>query len=376
MPLKSFSTRRGGRPLGGLISAFGSGLHGYHRGSLAFYPEPVDVWVAALTDAVPFYQRCMVVYSSTMSNERAKSLVARAREHLPSVHHAPLRRRVLGDSRPAELVASLREKGNVTTAVTSEVLPALVSPLENIPPQSLDLVVFAANVFGDEMLHDAPWHMSLAHRCLAPHGVVAIMGYATRVSVVAPEAARRDADDFMEDLQCTAVESAKQTESQEHRAALERALDTSSSLDVGHADMYFPFRSIKRRWFTSEYAATPVQLAAAYRALPEYQILSSETPRFRHLPSFGGGQAQLGEIVDQDEPVNVFRRHACVDPLEALEWCLQAQMMSSHGNSAPLLPPLRVHVRHFIITCSARSVNAASEPLQLHFPRRQLPQLN
>ncbi|RNF26279.1 uncharacterized protein Tco025E_01402 [Trypanosoma conorhini] len=374
MPLRP-STTSGGRTLGGLVSAFGPALHGYHRGAPAFYPEPVDVWLAALSDAVPFYQRCMVVYPSTMSKERAKSLLGRAREHLPTAHLAPLRRRVWSGSQPAESAASPREKGTTTTAVTSKVLPALASPLENMPPQSLDLVVFAANVFGEEMLHDAPWHISLAHRCLAPHGVVAVMGYATRVAVVAPEPARRDAEDFMEDLQRTAREAAQQTELQEHGAALERALDTSSSLDVGHADMYFPFRSTKRRWFTSEYAATPAQLAAAYRALPEYQLLSGKTPRFRHMPRIGSLPAQLGETVEQEEPVNVLRRHARVEPLEALQWCLQAQVTPPPGKNAPVTPPLRVQVRHFIITCSARSVNAASEPLPLQSSGRKIPRL-
>ncbi|KAF8299070.1 hypothetical protein TcYC6_0068300 [Trypanosoma cruzi] len=369
------STTGGCGLLGGLVSAFGTALHDYCRRPPAFFPEPVDVWLAALMDAVPFYQRCMVICPSMMSSDRENSLLARARDHLPSVRLAPLRRRSREVSQRTESAASLREDGKVAKEVTPGQLPALISPLENTPPQSLDLVVFAANVFGEEMLHDAPWHLSLAHRCLAPHGVVAIMGYATRVCVVAPEAARRDADDFMEDLQRTAREAAKMKDSKELRVALGRAIDISSSLDAGHADMYFPFRSTKRRWFTSEYAATPAQLAASYRALPEYQILSREMPRYRQALISGRQKVQVGEETEKDEPVNVFRRRGGAEPLEVLQGCLQAQVISLHGRNTLAMPPLRVQVRHFIITCSSRSVNAASEPFQLRSLGREIPQL-
>lgn len=368
MLLRCSSLRRG-RHSGGLVSAFGSSIHGYHRRFPAFYPEPVDVWLAALTDAVPFYQRCIVVCPSTMSDERAKSLLYRAREILPSVRLAPLRRRQFLNSQrdDAEHARPGAKKVGTKGGVMCGTLPVFASPLEDLPPRSLDLVVFAANVFGEEMLHDAPWHMSLAHRCLDSHGVVAIMGYATQARVVAPEAARGDADDFLEELRHTARETAAKANSLKLRAAMSRAIDVTSSLDVGHADTYFPFRSTKRRWFVSEYAATPAQLAASYRALPEYQLLSSGA-NSPFLSYFLCGNSLTDEKIEDynDEALNVLRRNGSVDPLEALQGCLQArEEILLQQKKQNFLATLRVHVRHFVITCSLRSVNSISEASQL-----------
>ncbi|KEG11282.1 hypothetical protein DQ04_02781040 [Trypanosoma grayi] len=317
-------------------------------------------------DAVPFYQRCVVVCPSTMSDDRAASLLGRAREHLPSAHLAPLRRR----SRGVAGFSASSDKGSGAVQITASTLPPFVSPLESVPPHSLDLVVFAANVFGEEMLHDAPWHMSLAHRCLQPHGVVAIMGYTPRVRVAAPEMEHRDADDFLEDLGRRAREVSEAADSQQHGAALRRAVEISSSLDVGHADTYFPFPSTRRRWFVSEYAATSAQLAASYRALPEYQLLSAGT-RLRNSPFC---EENIGEAENDDDAVNVSRRRSYVDPLEALQGCLQAREMTQ-GSGKFVPAPLRIHVRHFVVTCSARSVNAPIEAHQFPPAQRHQPQL-
>ncbi|ORC92255.1 uncharacterized protein TM35_000044690 [Trypanosoma theileri] len=352
---------RRGKVAGGLVSAFGSALYGSHRGPRGFYPEPVDVWLAVLMDAVPLYQKSVIICPSTISDDRASSLLVRAKEHLPSVHLAPLRKRSCRDS---SLLSC--ERSRQTSEVVAPLLPSFESPLESLAPQSLDLVVFAANVFGEELLYDAPWHMSLAHRCLRPHGVVAIIGYDTRVRVAAPQTAQRDTDDFLEDLQRRASELANGTDSQDISIALKRALDVSSSLNVGHADTYFPFPSTRRRWFVSEYSVSPAQLAASYRVLPEYQILSAG--RRRHILPFSDGEEREGDAI------NVCRRSSCVDPLEALQVCLKAHD-TLEGRRALASPSLRAHVRHFVVTCSARSVNSFSQHHELSSSGRRLPQL-
>ncbi|KAH9601486.1 hypothetical protein LSM04_002625 [Trypanosoma melophagium] len=351
---------RGGKVAGGLVSAFGSALHGSHKGPRGFFPEPVDVWLAVLMDAVPLYQKSVVVCPSTMSDDRASSLLVRAKEHLPSVHLAPLRKRRCSDS----AVLSC-EGGGKTSEVAAKLLPSFISPLETITPQSLDLVVFAANVFGEEMLYDAPWHMSLAHRCLRPHGVVAIIGYDTRIRVVAPETAQRDANDFLEDLKRRASEMVNGSDSKDDISiALKRSLDVSSSLSVGHADTYFPFPSTRRRWFVSEYSVSPSELVASYRVLPEYQLLSNG--RRRHNLPFYNGEEREGDAIN-------VRRCLCVDPLEALQVCLKAHD-TLLGRGALAAPSLRAHVRHFVVTCSARSINSHSQQHQISSSGRHLPE--
>ncbi|KAG8346416.1 hypothetical protein ERJ75_000772800 [Trypanosoma vivax] len=341
----------------GFIDAYGAALHGYSRGSQAFFPEPLDSWLAVLMDCVPFYQKCMLVCPSSMARGRAALLFRRAQEHLPTVRMCRLRPRVYDNQSDYKGACShyLQVKGGS--------LPSLFSPLEEIEPQSLDLVVFAANVFGEEMLHDAPWHLSLAHRSLRSNGVVAIMGYNPSVSVVATEAAKSDTDAFLDHLKQTVQNALEVAQSDKRRVALTRARDVSNSLEVGHTDMYFPFPAVQRRWFVCEHQATPAQLAAVYRCLPIYQILYGESLETAH--SYRSKDIEIVPVgMDDNECLNdgapnILRRRSIVDPLETLEACLRAREVEQ-GRGLFVSPSLRVQVQHFVVTCSARSINTSS----------------
>ncbi|CBH14782.1 hypothetical protein, conserved [Trypanosoma brucei gambiense DAL972] len=342
----------------GFVSAFSPALHGYHRGCKGFFPEPAECWLAILTDSVPFYRNSLVICPSFMDDERLGAITRRSGEHFPGCRVAALRRRIgVAASSPC----CRAEGSGEALQVKGGRLPHFVSPLETVAPSSLDAVIFAGNVFGEEMLHDAPWHLSLAHRCLRPHGVVAVMGYSPVIRVVAPEAARNDADDFLKDLVDSARAAIERGEADNMREALQRVMDVSSSLDVGHADMYFPFPSVRRRWFCSEYSATPAQVAAAYRCLPEYQLLSTGSRGNSRAPQCSDMEETLiCEGGSGDDALNVVRRRCIVDPLEALEGCLRALLISG-GDTAAGKSALRVRVSHFVVTCSTRSINAQSQ---------------
>nr|CCC93179.1 conserved hypothetical protein [Trypanosoma congolense IL3000] len=374
MPLRR--TRLTVRPLPpGVVPFYGSALHGYHRGPKANFPEPIDCWISVLGDSVPFYQKSLVICPSSLGDSCLSSIFARASLHLPSPHIAALRRRFgCGCVAPS--------KGNVSSNTLQPYgtrLPSYISPLEAIAPASLDVVVFAANVFGMEMLRDAPWHLSLAHRCLRPHGVVAIMGFSPTFSVVAPSAAKKDADDFLEYLKRSCRNAALEGAPHSIQEAVRRAEEACDSMEVAHADMYFPFPSVRRRWFYSEYEATSGQVAAGYRSLPQYEILAAGYERSAtsrqswDIDALSAGEEE-GAPCGEGGALNVVRRWSAVDPLQALEGCLYTEEAAGRKFSYPT-PSLRVHVEHFVVTCSARSINAASQFPLAAAPSGQAPRL-
>jgi hypothetical protein len=469
-------------PTQNLLSPFGAVLHGSSRGPHASFAEPPDAWLAVLADSVPFYKDCLLICPSTSPRAQVQRAWDRCREHIPTAHVGTLCARIdanhghpalsasanaeavqrvsrlplsspsqscakalaVGAAEPVAhtaaslLLSSSPSSSSVVPAqclpsASSRPLPSLHSPLEDVPAHSLDLVVFANNVFAQEMLFDAPWHLSLAHRALRPHGVVAIVGHVTDVDVAAPEWAARCCaecltavhDEARHDLELAAREVVQMLpSSQLHVRGLRRALEVQETLRTGHSDVFFPFPSVRRRWFISEYAVDPSQLTASCRASPLYQALYApagslwrstahhalqqasrhgdrdhnggavtsssdgglggvdddsfffvdismpsvdETHRETNQRGCGGTAVSDPTFVDRLcaswSPPGVQRRRGTVDPLDALQALLEAHTRPNHlvrdwRATAP--PPLRVQMRHFVITCSSRSMNATS----------------
>ncbi|KAK7197174.1 hypothetical protein NESM_000662700 [Novymonas esmeraldas] len=409
-----------------LLSPFGAALQGPSRGPQAAFAEPLEAWLAVLADTVPFYKDCLVVCSSTASPAQVRHVWNRSREHIPTAHVGSLTPRRPG-SEPASstpLVAApavtasppphtssrttppshplgggtVRGGGGpLATSVAARSVPSLHSPLEQIPAGSLDLVVFPGNVFAHEMLFDAPWHLSLAHRALRPHGVVAIVGHVVEADVAAPEWAAVDARGYVESTHAAAQEALRLSASAEAGVSLglaseparrlRRAVEVHETLRVGHADVFFPFPSVRRRWFTSEYALRPAELAAHYRATPLYQALHDPAGSlwrsqlqfttaaaavagvgaaddfFVGAAEDGGGDAPrtAGDLLSTWSPLGVRRRCEHVDPLDMLQAVMDANDTTTTTAAATAAaPPLRVQVRHFVVTCSTRSMNAVA----------------
>lgn len=397
--------------------------------------EPLEAWLSVLTDSVPFYKDCLVICPSTASDGQVRRMWNRCRQHIPAAHVGALTPRKYkgvqtaaadaaqtllslpngtseGDTAGVELPmpppgASLVPRGDggdhLTSASTARI-PSLYSPLEHVSPGSLDLIVLPGNVFAHEMLFDAPWHLSLAHRALRPHGVVAILGHVAEAGVAAPEWAATDARDYIESTHLDAREtlglaasdaSREPGTDDEHVRHLRRAVEVHETLRSGHADVFFPFPSVRRRWFTSEYALQPAQLAAHYRATPLYQALYGSTGslwwnkmRFRAearqrrrtaasavrgneesffvditgasldgTASLGQGtEGHLEDLVAAWSPLGVRRRRGMNDPLDMLQVILDAHVPTASASAAK--PPLQVQLHHFVLTCSARSMNA------------------
>ncbi|KPI83817.1 hypothetical protein ABL78_7139 [Leptomonas seymouri] len=477
----SFSTPR--PPTQNLLSPFGSVLHGSARGPRATFAEPLDAWLAVLADTVPFYRDCLVVCPSTSTRTQVLNLLNRCREHIPTAHVGALGARSQLHDQAASPLALKRggvagqpslplvshphaSKSPVTSgssisgshvpspvvpvdsspsavagrtsrpAALSRPLPALRSPLEDIAANSLDLVVFTNNVFAHEMLLDAPWHLSLAHRALRPHGVVAIVGHVADAEVVAPDWAVTSCVDYttgvqeeaQQDLELAALEAVQAVPSSEaHVRRLRHALGIQETLRTGHSDIFFPFPSVRRRWFTSEYALDPRQVMACYRGAPLYQALygpagamwlsaaqyalrqerlhrgegqkdlhesSGDGDRFfvdlnevlesdsSRAMQNGSGQlddplstsslSQAGDLASPWSPLGVQRRRSVVDPLDALQAILEAHAggartgesqwsQRTRHTSHSMEPSLRLQVRHFVITCSSRSISATSD---------------
>lgn len=470
-----------------LLSPYSPVLHGYHRGPQATFAEPVDSWLNLLADTVPFYRDSLIVCPSSLPEERAKSLWSRARSHLPGAHLAMLpppssssfrfrspslaatnapatgpagatpsvtstegdanhgddgdiRSGQLSSSSPsfslppvASAALTVTSTGSTVAgseygSLSSPLLPQS-TPLQQVAPGSLDLVVFAANVFGEEMLYDAPWYISLAHRALRPHGVLGVLGHSQRVRVVAPEWAAEDSDDYLRQLLREAREQLRVSEQRVsmeatpqpnlstssssaslYTAALKRAVEVEESEDCGHGDVYFPFSAVRRRWLFSEYRMRPHELVSCYRAMPLYQLLQRGLGGAAAAASSAGVSEAENDFVDlpvsgltpspysreEDAAISVVRHRNAVDPLAALQQYLEARgaMESGGGDrgrrpSSPLSSStltaedadtgtLRVQVAHFVVTCSNRSMNSVSQEYQLPSspsrvsPRRRL----
>ncbi|CCW69428.1 unnamed protein product [Phytomonas sp. Hart1] len=437
-----------GRRIGGgsaLISAYGAALHGAHRAERGFFAEPLEAWLAILASAVPFYHDSLVVCPSAMTKERARELWMRAKVHLPRAHFTQLRPRAIPKPTatdpinrvpPSELSASVERRisvpgedfslVSVPNALSS--LPVSTPPpsvyisseLEQLPARSLDLIVLADNVFGEEMLFDAPWHLSNAYRLLRPHGVLSILGYSPYIQLTAPSWAAQDAEDYWKELfaACkeyhhlelskTVPESAF-TASKDHSRRLntiQPVLDILESRMVGHEDVFFPFHAVQHRWLDSEYAMSPSEVVAAFRAMRIYQLLHADQVAEERMdavdvppPSLGTssptsglhssenlninsvdldfmeltlnntGDSLSGLAVVEDKPVlNVRHRRSLVDPLDALEHCWRVRLAITESDSSGgpnqkagfEMPPFRVQVKHFAITLSNRTMNAMS----------------
>lgn len=419
-------------PSENLLSPFGAVLQGSSRGPQASFAEPLDAWLTVLADSVPFYKECLVVCPSTASAAQVQRVWDRCREHIPTAHVGSMAQRTqaapprsdisfspgaalpapasLPQSRstspavPAAHSALTLSPGNAVAQASSRStrpLPALRSPLEAVTAGSLDLVVLAGNVFAHEMLFDAPWHLSHAHRVLRPHGVVAIVGHAAETEVTAPAWAAEDAGGYLESSHLDAQECLRMAAAAATAAcegddvapvqALRRAVEVHETLRSGHADVFLPFPSVRRRWFTSEYAMTPAALVAHYRAAPLYQALHSPAGELwwrtmqhrqeaadrapdsffvdvtgplwneQHTAPSGDSSGDDPDVASLAawSPTGVRRRRSAADPLDVLQAILDAQVAASGGSAAPSRAPLRVHAQHFVVTCSARSMNAA-----------------
>lgn len=524
-PLPTASVRA--PPTRPLLSAYDTVLHGFDRGPRAFFAEPLESWLSILADSVPLTADCLIICPAHMSPTRVSALLARARRHFPLAHIAPLTplchthtmrqddslsnatghaahtahassssscsfsspsscatsaqtavkqspRLTFSSSHSLHdtVAAPTAEYESATAACPVVSSPPLDSSLAQLPAASLDVMVFAGNVFAQEMLFDAPFYLSAAHRALRPHGVLAILGYDARVEVTSPHAAAEDARAFLQSLHeevdarsrplhapssyfstssssasvvpplppppPAAARAAVNEESSVRRrtcvsasvSPLTRARDMLESMSMGHADVYLPFRGVRRRWYTSSYAMTPAQLSSCYRALPTYSILRRALPmRYddwrREQQRQTGAAAEVssssacnavdGEVThirrradeyrtreeregkgeaSQDDFVSLqetrdglnrtaraeeqaaaaavmgegeveegmaIRRACAVDSLEVLQHCLDVSLMTEcgkGGQGAGRSPTtLGADVRHFVLTCSNRSMN-------------------
>lgn len=424
-------------PTQNLLSPFGAVLHGASRQPRATFAEPLDAWLAVLADSVPFYKDCLLICPSTATPAQVQHAWDRCRVHMPTAHvgklrprnnlrdegtasaaavaaigststHLPPQLAIGGAASSVPAVAATAGPTCSSTALSpsapSRSLPPLRSPLEDVPPSSLDLVVLAGNVFAHEMLFDAPWHLSLAHRALRPHGVVAIVGHVADAAVVAPDWAAESCAECLSslhgearsDLELLGVDAVRHLPaSSAHENRLKHAVEVQETLRTAHSDVFFPFPSVRRRWFTSEYAMHPSQLIASCRAAAVYQALYSPAgslwrSKAHHVlqqqqKRGGEGDGDLfvdvtqppamesmrsvvqdGLLDDTWSPAGVQRRRGAIDPLDALQAILEAHTLGLGADSRvrrrlPAEPPLRVEMRHFVVTCSTRSMNATPD---------------
>lgn len=304
--------------------------------------EPLDLWLAAMSDAVPFVQKAFVLCPSYYSKESCAKLQNQCRQVLPEAQVQPL---------PfSSLSRILHSDQRKTIPASSPQIATLLQPFDRIAPRSQDIVVFSGNVLGQEMLEQIPSYISAAFRALRPSGVFAVLGHRLHVHVVSPKWAAEDSDYFFSNFQNELA--SLQGNMQNDRKKWE-------SFNNGHQDIYFPFPAVKRRWFESEYRLSPVEFATFCRSLPGYSTCYGAQWRKR---DFFTSHSSLGsdDFVDCSSlnseselavkfPLCVYRQF---DPLDSM---LQFWKHKYHISCDDAI--LRVNVLHFCITCSSRGMN-------------------
>lgn len=342
------------------------------------FTEPLESWLSTMADAVPFTKNTFVVCPSTWDKLSMQNIQHRARKVFPAAQVGSVRRR--------ENSTLLKRREDDSTQLVNSALPHSLarmpstlndvyqSPLDSLPSSSQDVVVFAGNILGQELWFQSPSHITAAHRVLRPHGVLAVFGHALEVKVVSPDWAAQDADDFLASLkqdEQSLLESQSQKGEQYKHDSLLSVKHRVDSMSCGHADIYFPFPAVQRRWFESEYSMSPTEIVACCRTLPTYNLCYGVKCQTCHLQRFGF-DGKRNRVDDDFVDPTGWRENDCatvegsvslpstgqltvqrfLDPLDVLlkhwKWNHNIQV---HERI------LRARVFHFVITCSRRGVN-------------------
>eukprot|EP00796_Vickermania_ingenoplastis_P005294 gene5294-3797_t len=334
--------------------------------------EPLESWLSIMADAVPFYKDTVVVCPSSFDESARSSLRRRCQAIFPRATVEPLRLRLTRRSRRTPNTSGTEKNSALPPAVRHQCQyfeQTWCSPLEKLPPQSQDVIVFAGNVFGREMLFQGPSHITAAHRVLRPHGVLAILGYSLDCKVAVPDWARCDADDFLTTMKADATALEHQNldtlchdldavrTMQQRQLGIQRAKSIMSSISCSHTDIYLPFPAVKRRWFESEYAMSPAELASCYASIPFYAPCYAPT-----LWGNGGGSSSCKEDFVSLPALNLRNTKSTsslvvrktVDPLEMLLSFWETHRHTRRAQRGAL----RARVLHFTLTCSSRGMNS------------------
>lgn len=320
---------------GAVVDPFGPALQGLRVGPLWYVPEPSELWLALLAAVVPFHQDllCLTPGAGTATS-RGDAIVGRAERHggFLRVHRSSFL------CPPAHVATSRTTRDSSSSSVNENLLRvpqgdvALFdsgsSPLVALPSSHYDCVCFTANSFvGVHCASShAAHHLTECHRLLKPHGVLAVMGHGWP-RLVANKRVERDFSDFCEHL-------AAQRTADEARVA--------GALRDAHAEVYFPFPSVRRKWFTAEYVVPLEGMLGHIRGWPEYQRM-------------------VAPDVRAEEETGALRCVTAADPLEPLVALLEAYGgvagtglgSSEEGDDVTL----RCAVDWFLVLCDSRPAN-------------------
>lgn len=341
------------------------------------FTEPLESWLSLMADAVPFTKNTFVVCPSTWDDLSLQNIQSRARKvfHTAQVGAVQRRKDQCTGTKFKERVVEVGLPP-AFARMPSALNDVYKTPLDALPSDSQDVIVFAGNIFGQELWFQSPSHVTAAHRVLQSHGILAVFGNALEVQVTSPDWAAQDANDFMvslkQDGQSLLKGQKNQLNEQDEPGKLLNAIYRVDSMSCGHEDIYFPFPAVQRRWFQSDYSMSPIEMAACYRALPMYNLCYgvryqrtdnmrvigkpwskvnddfvdvSTSPSSDHAVSENASNASLPS---RDQ----FVVQRSLDPLDVL---LKHWKWNHKINLQEKI--LRVRVLHFVITCSTRGVN-------------------
>ena len=268
-----------------------------------------------------------------------------------------------------------------------DVVSPVQSSLAVVPTESVDAVVFNGDAlagFGPAAIAHI---ISEAHRSLRPSGIFAVQGHAPTLRFASPRiqqdylAYSAHLDGYRRSLVTsntgilndgagpvpTATDARADVVIAEEGTVVQLLHDSDRKplhsptegkliaflhecLETGFENIYFPFESMRKLWFTSCFELTYSEIIGYLR----------HDPTYRHLAAPAVSESTPGAVTRKPDPLEIFA--LCVD--EELERVKREAGKATTGagrlEGKHKRPTLQVEVDHFVITCDQRPVKRAA----------------
>ena len=372
-----------------LVDPYGPHLKGYDGigNGCPRLPEPSQVWLSILTDAVPFKSRVLCVFPDNCSSFHAKAMVKHAVDKgfpSPSSSVAWCLSKDLEAHCHHVLQPASVERSRKPWSARKQNESSELAQWSEENGKKYDVVVFAADSLST-VIQLVPQKISAAHSLLTPTvGTLAVWGTHSGLGFSDELRGLEKAVDDVGKLLLDEAEKRRLRDmsfDDDFALRLKQIKLASASRKVEHRDLFLPFDLVKRRSFTSQYHMKGPEILALLCAQPEF-ALSAQIRRIqKSLPAESSSEtaeAAIGEQVVQ-APIS-FRAPVVMavnagkekkyrltqtpkSPLEVVE-----QLLADEGRDRTF----RVEVSHFVITCSNRPTQRRHAGLEQN-PNPSLP---
>jgi hypothetical protein len=393
--------------LGSIVSPFDESLSHLGRGDQYTAPEPMGVWSTIAEACQPFRRTALLV---TSAPQVPPALLDRART-LSGFKEI----RTLGlKSNRFVAAATSTQPPNPSGSLTA--VTPYSSPLMTVPKHHFDAIVLEANAlssFGPEWLADA---ITDCYQTLhPPSGIFCVFGSHPVMRLNVSPKLKQDYADYQSFLESwwknfihnettaktcdpRAVDPLEGVKRKRRRLTAFR-LECSRS---GFSNVYFPFRSLQRKWYESKFELTVEEILGFLRSDPRYRALheaqdcqveaqgqlledGSASPFRFDVSPLSAQQSPKDQSTpdssdnnEKDQPKGItggafLKRTRYADPLDSLVQCLRTEVVQVAQQRGEKPTPsnlakvrLSCSVSNFVLTADDRPVG---EPIRMINPK-------